>query len=522
MTHFANRRVGNIHKGIRVSGEQISAVAAQRREISKPNIVLTAAIMEMFVKKYLMFKLDDPKPTPPFHLELWEDCCSACPRVADAAPRSHAKSTAVTLAFVLAMNLFRQRDFTLIVSDTWAQSIEFLGDLKTELMENEEIRADFGIMQFIKDTQDDVIIKMEDGYKFRIVARGAEQKVRGLKWNNKRPNLIIGDDLEGDEQVESKQRRDKFFKWFMKALLPCGSDDCLFRIVGTILHFDSALERLMKDPTWKTRRYSAHASYDDFSAILWPEKFSERRLRGIRDQYIAQGEADSYSCEYLNNPIAEGDAFFRREDLVEMTDNQRKDILDGKLRLTYYAGWDFAVSKDTKSDYTVGSVWGLGSDGMKYKVDLRRGRWDAKEIVDEMFQVERAYAPATHFVEAGTINNSIDPFLAAEMMKRNIYLNLTKIVSTKDKKTRAGSLQGVTRQRHLIVDKQMSDWAEMEEEYARFPKGQHDDIVDADSIICLGMRDHIAPDSEEEVAEEEYFRGRQASGEDGRSAVTGY
>lgn len=478
-------------------------------------------MVEAFLLVYLKDRLDSAVDTPQFHREVWEMCCSPDQHIAIAAPRGHAKSTAVTLAYTLVMLLFRQRDFCVIVSDTWGQSVEFLADLKAELLENDGIIKDFETKKALKDSEDNIIFQMRDGYKFRVVARGAEQKVRGLKWNNKRPNLIIGDDLEGDEQVESKNRRDKFFKWLMKALLPCGADDCLFRIVGTILHFDSALERIMKDPTWTTRRYTAHKSFNDFSEILWPEKFNEQRLRNIRNKYVVQGEADGYSCEYLNNPIAEGDAYFRREDLLEMTDETRKAIREGRLALVYYAGWDYAVSKDQRSDYTVGNVWGVGSDHRKYKVDCRRGRWDAKEIVDEMFSVQQAYTPACHFVEGGTINNAIGPFLYSEMAARGKYLNLVKINSTKDKQTRSRPLQAITKSRHLVVDKQMSNWDDQDEEYARFPKGAHDDIVDADSIIAQGLQDIQPALTEEEIEEEEYQREFPTQ-EIGRSETTGY
>jgi predicted phage terminase large subunit-like protein len=453
---------------------------------------------------------------------MWATCCSDKKYVAFAAPRGHAKSSSITLGYALAALLFRQRDFLVIVSDTWGQSVEFLRDLKAELLENDGIIKDFETSKALKDSEDDIIFKMRDGHKFRVVARGSEQKVRGLKWNNRRPNMIIGDDLEGDEQVENKNRRDKFFKWFMKALLPCGSDDCLFRIVGTILHFDSALERIMKDPTWVTKRYSAHKSFNDFSEILWPEKFSVERLKEIRKMYTDQGEADGYSCEYLNNPIAEGDSYFRREDLLEMSDDTRKAIREGKLPLVYYAGWDFAVSKDQRADYTVCGVVGVASDNKKYKVDCRRGRWDAKEIVDEMFSVQQAFAPACHFVEGGTINNAIMPFLNTEMGTRGKYLNLVKLNSTKDKITRGRSLQAMTKAHHVIFDHEMSNWDEQNEEYSRFPKGAHDDIVDADSIIAQGLEDIIPAMTDAELDEEDWQReyGRQT--ETGRSATTGY
>jgi predicted phage terminase large subunit-like protein len=487
----------------------------------RPTAPLTKEMVEAFVLVYLKDRFDTPVDTPEFHRELWQMCCSDAKYVAIAAPRGHAKSTAVSLSYALVMLLFRYRDFVIIVSDTWGQSVEFLRDLKTELFENDGIIKDFETKRAIKDSEDDVIFQMRDGYKFRVVARGSEQKVRGLKWNNKRPNLVLGDDLEGDEQVESKNRRDKFFKWLMKALLPCGADDCLFRFVGTILHFDSALERIMNDPTWVTRRYRAHRGFNDFTEILWPEKFGEKRLRDIREKYVVQGEADGYSCEYLNNPIAEGDSYFRREDLLPMTEEVRKAIREGKMALVYYAGWDFAVSKDQKADFTVGSVWGVAADHKKYKVDCRRGRWDAKELIDEMFSVQQAYGPACHFVEGGVINTSIGPFLYTEMTARGRYLNLVKLNSTKDKPTRARPLQAMTRAKHLIFDKEMGNWQDQEEEFSRFPKGAHDDIVDSDSIIAQGLQDIQPAKTVAEIEEEEYEMEFGVA-QEGRNEVTGY
>jgi hypothetical protein len=59
---------------------------------------------------------------------------------------------------------------------------------------------------------------MDDGHQFRIMALGSEQKVRGLLWNGRRPNLIVGDDLENDEIVMNSERRQKFANWVDNAL----------------------------------------------------------------------------------------------------------------------------------------------------------------------------------------------------------------------------------------------------------------------------------------------------------------
>jgi rhodanese-related sulfurtransferase len=75
-----------------------------------------------------------------------------------------------------------------------SQAAQFLSDIKATLAENEQIRNLFKIKEFVKDTEDDIIVMCEDGHMFRIQAKGAEQKLRGLKWNNKRPDLIVCDD----------------------------------------------------------------------------------------------------------------------------------------------------------------------------------------------------------------------------------------------------------------------------------------------------------------------------------------
>jgi len=493
----------------------VEANSQEQQELVNPDIKITAEIIEQFVQYYLLSDFDKPVKTPEFHREMWRTCSSDNKYLVLAAPRGHAKSSAITLAYVLCACLFRQRDFVVILSDTYGQSIEFLRDLKTVLFENDKIIKDFETKNTIKETEDDIIVQMRDGYKFRIVCRGSEQKVRGLKWNNKRPNLIVGDDLEGDAQVESKERREKFFRWLMRAVLPCGSDDCLYRIVGTVLHFDSALQKLLNDKTWVSRRFAAHKGYDDFSDILWTQKFNEERLRAIRQKYIEQGDPDGYSQEYLNNPIAEGERYFKELTEIPKDNNGRYAL----PTLKYYVGWDFAVSTKTKADYTAYCVVGVDSEGRKYVIDVERDRMDSKSIVDTMFRIEKRYKPEVHFIERGVIDLSIEPFLNTEMLNKQCWLNIFKMASTKDKPTRAKTMQGMIRAKHILFDMEMPYFHELLEEIRRFPKGGHDDMVDALCIIGLGLQELAPANTEDEALDEEFAETQDF---EGRNLVTGY
>ena len=436
-----------------------------------------------FVGSCLINRFDEPAPIPEFHKELWKMCTSDEERIAIAAPRGHSKSTSITLSYLLASLLFRERDYAVIVSDTEKQAVQFLGDLKTEIVENEDVKALFGTMELVKDSETVAIIKMDDGYQFRVDAKGSEQKLRGLKWRNKRPNLIICDDLENDEIVMNKDRREKFRNWFFKALIPAMSDSGKIVVVGTILHLDSVLERLLNDPHWYTARYRAHN--EDFSEILWPERFNRKRLERIRSNYISQGMPEGYSQEYLNYPIDDSNAYFRRDDFRFFN----TDDVDLE-RLSYYSAVDFAISSDERADFTVIVTVGVDEHNNMYIVDVNRGRWDAKEIIDRMIDTQAKWQPNLFAAESGMISKSLGPFLKEKMMETGIFINIKDMIATKDKETRARGVQARVRQGTVYFLGNANWYPDFEQELLRFPRDIHDDQVDAFAWIGL-MLDNI-------------------------------
>jgi hypothetical protein len=111
--------------------------------------------------------------------------------------------------------------------------------------------------------------------------------------------------------------------------------------VGTILHLDSALQRLLDDSTWKTLFYEAHNH--DFSEILWAQQYSKRRLLAIRAGYEAQNDLDGYSQEYLNRPVATGNAYLNPDYFYDFERDKNDKWI--KPNLEYYAAADFAISE---------------------------------------------------------------------------------------------------------------------------------------------------------------------------------
>lgn len=511
---------------LKKSKEVVSKNIKTEMNAVKPKGVLDVALIEGFQKHYLMQGFDGACASAPFHKTMWEEACDERnKRCAWAAPRNHAKSSAITLTFAMAAICFRFRDHIMVVSDSEGQAVAQLKEIKNEFYENEELCRDFAFRGFLKDTDTEIILEFADGYQVRILARGSEQRLRGLKWRGKRPNLILGDDLEFDEIVSNPDRLKKFKDWFFKQLLPGGSKDCLIRIVGTILAFNSLLANLMGDAGWTTHLWAAHEAFDDFSDILWPERWPESDLREERQVFINQGKSDAYSQEYLNQPIAEGNSFFDRGDMIDIPFQHYRDweTNPGRRPVNFYASVDFAVSTRTSADRSVISLATLDPEQNLDVVDVRKGRWDPKTLVDNMFAAHEEYEPELWFVESGTILKAIGPYLNEEMARRNCFLNLHLMVPSKDKVTRAKSIQARMKARRVRFDKSADWYDDIEQEMLQFPRGGHDDFVDTMSQFGLALDEIITPPTEDEVEEEEWrAESSRDTGGQGRNPITGY
>ena len=127
-------------------------------------------------------------------------------RLAIAAPRDHAKSTIVSLAFVLWCVLYGKEKFVLLASATQDQAMLLLRTIKSELQRNPLLLADFPEIC----TPEHAPRRPKPWRKDRITlpngamiaAHGAGRGVRGAKNVNERPGLIIADDIGVISQKE--------------------------------------------------------------------------------------------------------------------------------------------------------------------------------------------------------------------------------------------------------------------------------------------------------------------------------
>lgn len=498
--------------------------------MSQERVEPSAKLVEAFGGMFLSPALDQVKPTPEFHREAWAMYVKDDPFVSIAAPRGHAKSSALTYIFGLACLCFRWSSYAIVVSATEKLALAHVGDMIYTLRTNQQLRTAFGIKGFEEDTKGRVIVVTHDNWRFCIEAIGFGQKIRGLKWNNQRPNLILCDDLEDDDQVESPTQLEKSFQWFYRKLLPLRSVGARVRLHGTILGSGTILAKAMESTIWKSKLYKAHQSFSDFSNILWPEMYPEAALREIRQLSIDNGDTLGYSQEYLNTPIDETTSFIRQSDMLPMTEE------DHETQKIYYIGCDFAVMTTAKHDRTSFTVGGRDEQNLLHIVDQYCGRWDALEWCDLLFEANKKWHPEMFFVEGGLIWRTIEPVIQAEMRRRSMFLPIYVINSTKSKGTRGTAFQKRSRAKGMRFDHEAEWYPDYMQEIISFTPGVAtliDDQFDSTSILTAGLEklsdletEDIEEAQRQDDVEDDWYRtsvfNKQRSAIPQRQSLTGY
>lgn len=183
-----------------------------------------------------------------------------------AAPRGEAKSTLVTQLFSLWCLVTNRKKFIVIVMDSIDQAYPMLEAIKAELAFNPRLAMDFpqatgGGRIWNAGT----IVTANDA---KVQVFGSGKKMRGLRHGAHRPDLAVLDDIENDEQVRSPEQRDKLNAWVNKTVLKLGGVGAKYDLVyiGTILHYDSVLNRVLNNPLWRVARFRA--------LLKWPQNMA--------------------------------------------------------------------------------------------------------------------------------------------------------------------------------------------------------------------------------------------------------
>jgi len=426
---------------------------------------------------------------PEFHRDMYDFYQSEGRYKIVRVPRGHSKSTNSIIVYASHQILFNEAKFVVVISDTGDQAMEQARNLKTEFEFNETIAHFFGPQK--TDKWADSNFELLNGAK--VISVGATKSIRGMMHGGQRPDLVIIDDLENDELVANKERRDKLLNWVYASLLPAMAPDGRFIINGNVIHFDSILYRLEEDKRFKSIHFEAELDAEKEIA-LWPKHLPWSELMKIRAGYEAQGRGHIYYMEYLNKPVSPKDAPFRKEDFryyrlessaTSLSD--RKDLASKGIpiidpwRLRRYVLLDGAESKADRACYSAVTCIGLDQRGRMYVLEYDRRRMDPDELVSAIMRMCYKWNPYYIGCEKTLVEKMIGYALRDEMRRSDKFwpIEMSSPNKAGSKITRILEIMPLVRRHRFFM---LPTMGELEEEMitcSHFVEGPYCDILDS-------------------------------------------
>lgn len=200
-------------------------------------------------------------------------------------------------------------------------------------------------------------------------------------------------------------------------------------------------------------------------SLLFPERLTKEFLDNARrsmGSYL-------FANQYQNEVIPDDEKTFKPHWL-----RYYKAIPDGTYRFGFI---DPAIGQLKHHDYTGICVVDVDTDGVWYLRIAQRMRLTPTEIVEKMFQLCSQFQLKGLGVEVVAYQEALLYILDEKMREKRVTLPVKGITRSKtSKQTRVLGLVPRFEWGRLLVAQGMVDF---EDEYNTFPRGNHDDILDA-------------------------------------------
>ena len=486
------------------------AIAARRAKVFDP-----VGGYEYFVNTYFPHYIRSPEKS-----ELHAFLFSRLPEIirspkganeAVGAPRGEGKSTQVTQLFTLWCIVTGQKHYAVIVMDSIDQAYPMLEAIKAELEFNPRLKTDFPeICGQGRVWQAGTIVTAND---VKVQVAGSGKKLRGLRHGPYRPDLTVLDDIENDEQVRNPEQRDKLNAWLTKTVLPLGGVGQKYDVIyiGTILHYDSVLNRTLNNPFWHGTKFKAMKRWPDRMDLWdrWEELFrndgemvaeafyqanKDEMERGAVTSWAARGVLAlmkirardghaTFDSEYQNDPVSGEDAPFAKS---------MKFWTDLPSDLVYFGSLDPSLGKAGASRDPSAIIIGgyQRQTGKLYIVEAQIKKRLPDLIIEDVIRLHRQYRCKLWFVETVQFQEFLKDELVKRSAARGLPVPARAVKPVSDKLLRIETLQPHMANGLIMLNESQQT---LVQQFRHFPKADHDDGPDAVHMLWSGAVANCVP-----------------------------
>jgi len=411
---------------------------------------------------------------PAFYLTLFgilTGFSKAVERYALGIPRGFAKTTFIKLLCVWYI-LFSHKKFILIVCASEELAVNVISDIVAMLGHPNLVGLFGNWEQNCEENQKHKKVFYFRGRTVILQGVGAETSVRGINRNNKRPDVIIMDDIQKKEDAKNKELANKMLEWMVGTLMKARSNsDCTFIFVGNMYPQNSILDMLRKNKQWVS--FVVGGILEDGDS-LWPELKPIEMLLEEWESDKDLGQEDIFLSEILNStdmPLATGIDLQE----IKVAPDWMSDVQpDGSFIIIDPSGSDKTSDDCTINYYEV-------KDAKPILTEIKAGTFTPKETIIKTLEIALTTNTRLICVEAVAYQKSLLFWFTDYCQEHNIEGFEFHPVSPRGQTKNARIKKGVVKliAGEIYVHKEVRSLvADQYREWNPMKRNNRDDIID--------------------------------------------
>lgn len=488
-----------------------------------------------FFCEYFLQDTFTPKPDnvarklAPVHYEVWNNIKEMFledkfDKLELIMPRGTAKTTVCDFAVSVWLHCYKISIYTLVCGKTEQDSVEFISQTKQAFEENIYIIQAFGKLIDEKNCTVNKL-ELELANKTKIQAISSTSSMRGKKYNGVRPSCIIADDYQGKADIITEEAREKKYRTWMEDSAYAGDKAVnrngkkvkmatKFIVLGTILHKDCFMSRLLKNKDYKhilervvtfdIDEYFSTGLWEEFRKIYFDNTLQDPQSEAKEFYYQHENEMkyetiwnDKYDClelaiDYYNDPIGfkqemMNDASKIGERKFKSIRTESPEVIEQHEFIKTMLCLDPAGTENkdqTKGDFFAFLVGSQAINSFKY---VRKGEiiklkgYD--DYIKHTIELIKKYKDITHvYIEKNTYMGA-DVNKLKEIINANYKLKSRKIefineMQSKNKDDKIFTIVGEVNNGQIIYNSEDKDFYEQILEFAGQEFTSHDDAPD--------------------------------------------
>ncbi|MEG2412580.1 MAG: hypothetical protein RSA29_17115 [Clostridium sp.] len=473
------------------------------------------------------------------HEELWGDIQFSIvgtgpEQIGRVLPRGTGKSAFGTLGPACWAVAYKHKSYILICSDIGSTAEKFIKDIKDNMLENPYIEESFG--KVLDDKNRNFICnatQLEFLNKTFIEAISSTSPMRGRKYKNVRPDLIILDDYQSEDDCRTDEAREKKWKKY--------SDDVKFakqrpvkrngKVIkkGTVLmawgtqqHKECFYSRLIKTSTWKFKKekgilvdnvdeYFTSGLWLEFKNILDNFKDDDRLINAKEFYYKNEKEmqyktlwSEFWDClelalDYFENPNSfkqevQGDVDSIGEKWFKLVNTESREVIETHNFIKTMLIVDPASAGGRKNDYSAYLIGSVSDNGLKYgrfgELAKINARQEFDKYIDHMIELLIKYPDITHVaIEKNTFNgadaNQLEKAIRAHETLKYRSITIINESQRKNKDDKISTIVPFVNRGEFIFAEEDGEFIKQLMEFAGQKYTLHDDAADVAAEFWL-------------------------------------